>query len=94
MPHSLSATKRARQNVRQRTRNRAVLRRIRTAQRRFREALEAGDVDAAQERFREAQRLLHRAAANGPVHRNTAGRTIGRMQRRLETARQAAGAAG
>ncbi len=94
MPQSLSATKRARQNVRRRGRNRTVLRRIRTAQRRFREALETGDLDAAQERFRETQRLLHRAAANGPVHRNTAGRTISRMQQRLETARQAAGAAG
>jgi len=94
MPHSLSATKRARQNVRQRTRNRAVLRRIRTAQRRFREAIEAGDLNAADERFRATQRLLHRAAANGPIHRNTASRHISRMQRRLEQARLAAGASG
>jgi small subunit ribosomal protein S20 len=94
MPHSLSATKRARQNARRRARNRAIIRRIRTAQRRFREALEAGDLDTAGERFRAAQRLFHRAAANGPIHRNNASRHIGRMQKHLLEARQAAGAAG
>jgi small subunit ribosomal protein S20 len=94
MPHSLSAAKRARQNVRRRTQNRALIRRIRTAQRRFREALEAGDLDTAEERFRAAQRLFHRAAANGPIHRNNASRHISRMQRHLHEARRATGAAG
>jgi small subunit ribosomal protein S20 len=94
MPHSLSATKRARQNVRRRAQNRAVVRRIRTAQRRFREAVDAGDLDTADERFRTAQRLFQRAANNGPIHRNTASRYISRMQRRLQAARQAAGVAG
>jgi len=93
MPHSLSATKRTRQNARRRRRNRAILSRIRTAERRFREAVEAGDVGTADERFRTVQRLLHRAASNGPVHRNTAARRIGRMRKRLDAARQSAGAA-
>jgi len=92
MPHSLSATKRVRQNARRRERNRAIMSRIRTAQRRFREALEARDLDAAEARFRAAEGLLHRAASNGPVHRNTAARRIRRMQRRLDEARRADGA--
>jgi len=93
MPHSLSATKRTRQNARRHARNRAIISRIRTAQRHFREALDAGDLDAADQRFRTAQRLLHRAADNGPLHRNAAARHISRMQRRLHEARQAPGAA-
>jgi len=83
MPHSLSAKKRARQNERRRQDNRTLLSRLRTAQRRFREACDAKDVSAARDRFRTAERLLHRAANNGPVHRNTAARHIGRMQKRL-----------
>ena len=93
MPHSLSATKRIRQNARHHARNRAIIRRIRTARRHFREALAAGDLDAATQRFRTVQRLLHRAADNGPIHQNAAARHISRMQQRLHEARQAAGTA-
>ncbi len=84
MPHSLSAAKRVRQNARRRARNRAIKSRLHTAGRRFDEAVDAGDVEAARDRFREVQRLLHRAAANGPLHRNTVARTISRMQRALD----------
>jgi len=93
MPHSLSAAKRVRQTARRRAQNRALVSRVRTACRRFREALQADDLDAAQARFREAERLLHRAACNGPIHRNTAARRISRLQRRLHEAQEAAGAA-
>ena len=93
MPHSLSAKKRTRQNERRRQRNRAIKRRIRTTQRHFREALNAGDLNAAQAQFRMAERLLHRAAGNGPLHRNTAGRHIRRMQKHLDEAQEAAGPA-
>jgi len=91
MPHSLSAAKRVRQNARRRARNRGILSRIRTAQRRFREAAEAGDLEVAEARFRAAERLLHRAACNGPIHRNAAARRIRRMQRRLHEARKTGG---
>jgi len=93
MPHSLSAKKRTRQNERRRLRNRAIKSRIRTTERRFREALATGDLNAAREQFRMAERLLHRAADNGPLHRNTAGRHISRMQKRLDEAHEAAGPA-
>ena len=86
MPHSLSAKKRVRQNLRLHQRNRAIKSRIRTVRRAFDEAVEAGDLDTARTRFRETQRLLHRAANNGPIHRNTAARDLGRMQKQLAVA--------
>ncbi|HUU89905.1 MAG TPA: 30S ribosomal protein S20 [Phycisphaerae bacterium] len=86
MPHSLSARKRVRQNTRCHERNRAIKSRIRTARRAFLNAVDAGDLDAAGQRLRAAERLLHRAANNGPIHRNLAAREIGRLQQRLNAA--------
>jgi len=86
MPHSLSARKRMRQNVRRRERNRVIKSRIRTVRRAFLKALDAGDLDDAGRRLRAAQRLLHRAANNGPLHRNLAARQIGRLQQRFNAA--------
>jgi small subunit ribosomal protein S20 len=83
MPHSLSAKKRIRQNVKLRERNRTTKSRIRTARRMFLKAVETRDLPAAREKFRACERLLHRAANNGPMHRNTSGRVIGRLQVRL-----------
>ena len=86
MPHSVSARKRMRQNARRHERNRAIKSRLRTARRAFLKAIDAGDLDAAGRQLRAAERLLHRAANNGPIHRNTAARTIGRLQQRLNAA--------
>jgi len=86
MPHSLSARKRMRQNVRRRERNRIIKSRIRTARHAFLKALDDGDLDDADRRLRATQRLLHRAANNGPLHRNLVARQIGRMQQRLNAA--------
>jgi small subunit ribosomal protein S20 len=83
MPHSISARKRVRQNEQRHEHNRMLKSRLRTARRAFAKAVETGDAAAARERFRVCERLMHRAAANGPVHRNTAARLIGRMQVRL-----------
>jgi small subunit ribosomal protein S20 len=90
MPHSISAAKRVRQNARHRDRNRAIKSRIRSARRAFLKAVEAKDLAAARERLVECQQLLHRAANNGPIHRNLAGRVIGRMQCRLDALTKAA----
>jgi len=92
MPHSLSAKKRVRQNERRHEHNRMIKSRLRTARRALAKALEAGDVGAARERFRACERLLHRAAANGPLHRNTAARLIGRLQVRLTAVEKATAA--
>ena len=93
MPRSISAKKRVRQNERQRARNRHLRSRIRSARRTFLEAVAAADLDRARTHLRECERLLHRAAGNGPLHRKTAGRVIGRLRRRLSAAEHTAGAA-
>jgi len=90
MPHSLSAKKRIRQNERRHEHNRVLKSRLRTARRALLKAFEAGDLGAARERFRACERLMHRAAANGPIHRNTAARLISRLQVRLATLEKAA----
>ena len=91
MPHSLSAKKRTRQNTCLRTRNRTIKSRIQTARRAFIESVEARDVEAARAALRQCEKLLHRAADNGPLHRNTAGRTISRLRHRLADLERAAG---
>jgi len=93
MPHSLSAKKRVRQNEKQRERNRVIKSRIRTARRTFAKAVETGDLPSAREKFRVCERLLHRAANAGPMHRNTSARIVGRLQVRLAALERAAAAA-
>jgi small subunit ribosomal protein S20 len=89
MPHSLSAKKRVRQNVKRREVNRDVKSRIRTLRRAFAKALETRDVAAARQRLNDCQQLVHRAAVTGPLHRNAAARVISRMQSRLAAAEKA-----
>ena len=60
--------KRIRKNEEARRRNKAVKSRIKTAIRRYREAVEAGDAEVAGERRREAGRLLDKAAGKGIPH--------------------------
>jgi small subunit ribosomal protein S20 len=90
MPHSISAKKRVRQIERKTERNRAIKSRLRTVRRAFAKALAAGDAATARDRLQACKRLLHRAANNGPVHRNTAGRIISRMQTHLNSIEKAA----
>jgi len=93
MPHSLSARKRIRQNERRRERNRAVKSRLRSARRAVLKALETRDVPAARDRLRRFTQLAQRAAARGPLHRNTAARLIGRLQKHLTAVEQGGAAA-
>ena len=89
MPRSLSAKKRVRQNETRRIRNRTIKSRIRSARRDFLAAVAAGNADMAREQLLKCEKLLHRAANNGPLHRKTAGRTIGRLRRRLNALERA-----
>ena len=73
--------KRNRKNEEARQRNRAVKSRIKTAIRRYREAVEAGDA-SADERRREAGRLLDKAASKGVIHKNQAANKKSRMAHR------------
>ena len=72
MANIASQIKRNRQNEAARVRNMTVRSRTRTFVRRFRTAVAAGDVAAAEEAFRTASRELDVAAAKGVIHRNQA----------------------
>ena len=67
-----SQIKRNRQNEKRRMRNKAVKSELKTAIRRFREAEEAGDADAAAERMQYACKKLDIAASKGVIHKNQA----------------------
>ena len=88
MAHSRQAKKRIRQNGRQAVHNRPIrtftARRVRDA----REAVAAGDADAA-EVLRAAQSALDRAAKAGVIHANTAARRKSRLAAALKKSQAA-----
>jgi small subunit ribosomal protein S20 len=67
-----SQMKRIKTNEKARLRNKAVKSALRTHVRKFREALEAGDNEKAQDLARAANRALDKAASKGVIHRNQA----------------------
>lgn len=83
MPHSASAKKRHRQNIRNRDRNRAVKTEIKSSIRKVLEAISAGDVGLAREQFRGASRTADQAASLGTIHRNRAARIKSRLSARV-----------
>lgn len=79
MPNTPSAKKRLRQNEARRLQNRAARSTLRTQIRRVREAVKAGDSEAAQTEFRRAQKSIDQAASRNLIHRNAAARTKSRL---------------
>jgi len=67
-----SQIKRNRQSEQARLRNKSVKSALKTSIRRFREAVEAGEPERAQELAREASRKLDKAASAGVIHKNQA----------------------
>jgi len=92
--HSLSAKKRARQNLKRRARNRARKAGIREQVKTFQAALAAGDLEKARAELNVAVRRLDRVAAKGTIHKNTAARKRSRLTRRLNAALAAKAAGG
>ncbi|MGH6957553.1 MAG: 30S ribosomal protein S20 [Caulobacteraceae bacterium] len=58
--------------------------RVRTFVRKFDEAVEAGDADAAKTAFAAAQSELMRAVTKGVLHKNTGSRKVSRLAARLK----------
>ncbi len=81
MPNTRSAAKRVRQNAKRRARNLAAKSEIKTIVKRCRQAIAAGDGDAARELARLAESRLDRAAKRGIVHKNNACRRATRLHR-------------
>jgi small subunit ribosomal protein S20 len=86
MPHSASAKKRHRQNIRNRDRNRAVKSAMKTELRKVLSAIAGGDVAAAKEHFRTVTKKVDQAAATKTIHRNRAARIKSRLSARVKAA--------
>ncbi|OHB66650.1 MAG: 30S ribosomal protein S20 [Planctomycetes bacterium RBG_13_63_9] len=87
MPNTQSAKKRLRQNIVNRQRNRSVKRAVRTQCRKVREAIEAGNAEAAETEFRLAAKGLDRAGTRRIIHRNAVARTKSRLSAKIKALR-------
>lgn len=83
MANHFSALKRARQTEKRTIVNRSNTSRLRTQLRRFREALAAGNRQAAEKEFRETVAAMDKAVHKGTIHKNTASRYKSRLSARL-----------
>lgn len=88
MPNSVSAKKRLRQSLVRRNRNRAAKSVLKNQVRKVREALAAGNVEAAETEFRLAAKKLDQAAAKGVVHANLSSRVKSRLSAAIKGAKQ------
>ena len=72
MANIKSQIKRNRQNEKRRLRNKSVKSALKTAIRKFNEAVQAGDATGAEALLRDASRKLDKAASKGVIHKNQA----------------------
>ncbi|MBW2268226.1 MAG: 30S ribosomal protein S20 [Deltaproteobacteria bacterium] len=79
-----SATKRARQDLVRRARNRDQRSRVRGAIRQARAAIALGDAGEANSAVRRAESLLRRATSKGVLHSKTASRQISRLAKAVQ----------
>lgn len=85
MANTPQSKKRARQNERRLTINKARRSRIRTYLRKVEEAIASGDKEAAQAALRAAQPELMRGVTKGVFHKNTASRKMSRLSSRVKS---------
>jgi len=81
-----SQIKRNRQNEKRRLRNKSVKSALKTAIRKFHEAMEAGDLDKATVLMRDASRKLDKAVSKGVIHKNQAANRKSAIAKRLHKA--------
>jgi len=84
-----SQIKRIKTNNNAHERNKAVKSSLRTASRRVREALAAGDIDRAQELARDAARKLDKAVSKGVIHKNQAANKKSALDKAVAGAKSA-----
>jgi small subunit ribosomal protein S20 len=78
-----SQIKRIKTNEKAHQRNKAVKSELRTQVRKFREAVEAGNVEEATTALRTASRKLDKAVAKGVIHKNQAANRKSAIAKRL-----------
>ena len=84
MANIKSQIKRNKQNEKARQRNKAVKSELKTSVRKFREAADAGDLEAATLAMRAAAVKLDKAASKGVIHKNQAANRKSDIARRAE----------
>jgi small subunit ribosomal protein S20 len=80
MANHASAAKRNRQRIVRTVRNKSIRTKVRNALKIARTAIETGDASAAKEPVYNVSVALARAVSQGVLHKNTAARTISRVQ--------------
>ena len=79
MANTVQARKRARQAVERRAQNMSQRSELRTAIKKVRKAVAAGDKTAAQAVFKESQSVIDSIADKRSIHKNTAARQKSRL---------------
>ncbi|MBW3070117.1 MULTISPECIES: 30S ribosomal protein S20 [unclassified Actinomyces] len=83
MANIKSQIKRIKTNEKARLRNKSIKSELKTYVRRTREAVEAGDKQAAEEHLRKASRKLDKAVSKGVIHRNQARNRKSKLAKRV-----------
>lgn len=83
MAHSLSAQKRVRQAAKRRVINRSRKSMVKTQIKHLESAINAGEVDKAQDQFKALTKKLDKISTTSTLHKNTASRIKSRMARRV-----------
>ncbi|MDI9475459.1 MAG: 30S ribosomal protein S20 [Natronincolaceae bacterium] len=86
MANIKSAQKRILVTAKNTAANRMIKSQLKTAIRRFEEALESENYDEAKTRLKFVEKKLYQAAAKGTIHKARASRKISRLAKRLNKA--------
>ncbi|MEL7566665.1 MAG: 30S ribosomal protein S20 [Dehalobacterium sp.] len=89
MPNIKSAVKRVQIAEVRRAKNAAVKSRVKTAVKKFVEAVPSGDMDNAQGLLTSAIQKMDKAARKGILHKNAVARKKSRLQKAFNKAKQA-----
>lgn len=84
MANTAQARKRVRQNDKQRDHNASLRSTLRTAVKRVRQAIEAGDKTAAQTVFQQSAAIIDRIADKKIIHKNKASRHKSRLSAQIK----------
>ena len=84
MANTKSAAKRARQIKRRTLNNSRAGSQVKSAKRKLRDLIKAGDTAGAAAAYREVSSVLDRAAKRGVLHKNNASRNKSRLRKALK----------
>ncbi len=85
MANIKSAAKRVKVSEVRRMRNMAAKSRLKTATRKYKEAVEAGNKELAEPLLKDLLSLLDKAAGKNLIHKNAANRKKSKMQKKFNT---------